>query len=134
MDDQNIKKEVWKRLRNLNKSWTTKGRIEALKDYFHPEMVAITPDSNQRLMGGDACYQGWKQFHDNTEILDWREKNPDIRIFGQGTLAVITYDYEIRFKQNHRLIEDSGRDLYVFVKEDQNWLAVADHFSNSPAA
>jgi hypothetical protein len=36
------------------------------------------------------------------------------------------------FDMNGRRIDSAGRDMYVFVREDGRWLAVADQYSFYP--
>ncbi len=88
MNEHLLKKEIWETILQLNKSWTTKGSIEELKQYFHDDMVAVTPACNERIVGGEACFQGWKGFYDSTDIINWKERDPDIQIFGSGFFAV----------------------------------------------
>ncbi len=131
MDEQSIKQEVWETVQNLNRTWTTKGKIEQLRRFFHDNMVAITPMNNDRLEGKEACFQGWKGFYDTCEITSWIEREPLIQLYGNGSFAGVTYYYYIVFEMNGNLFQESGRDMFSLVKENKNWLAVADQFSSS---
>jgi hypothetical protein len=123
------KEEVWKTVRDLNDAWT-KGNPDDLKKYFHEEMVAITPTDIKRREGREACIQDWKEFSKVAKIHKWKESDPKIQIYGQT--AIVTYYFELSFEREGRVIDFGGRDMYVFVKEDNRWLAVADHFSPNP--
>jgi hypothetical protein len=46
--EETIKREVWNTLRELNDCWT-KGDGSGLVNYFHKDMVAITPTKREDL-------------------------------------------------------------------------------------
>lgn len=121
--------EIWTTLRALNDAWT-KGHPERLVDYFHPQMLAITPVDRQRRDGAAECIAGWQGFAESTHIHHWRELNPAIRVFGNA--AVVAYDYDIAFDMGGKRFEEGGRDMFFFVREKSRWWAVADQFSNFP--
>jgi len=125
-----IKEQVWQTLQALNRAWT-QGRPEDLVDYFHPNMVAITPTDRLRVEGGEACVAGWKAFADAAKIHYWREMQPDVRVFGDT--AVVSYYYDMSFDMGGKTVHAEGRDMFVFVKENGKWWAVADQFSAYPS-
>ena len=127
--DDPVQQEVWTTLRALNDAWT-QGRPDDLVDYFHPQMIAVTPVDRHRVNVGAACIAGWKGFSDEARIHFWREIDPAITIFGDA--AVVAYDFEMAFEMEGRSIEMGGRDLFFFVKENGRWWAVADQYSPYP--
>ncbi|TFH60376.1 MAG: DUF4440 domain-containing protein [Candidatus Zixiibacteriota bacterium] len=125
-----IKQEIWQTLQSLNRAWTT-GKCDELKDYFHENMVAITPVDRQRREGRQACIDGWAQFvAGTTKIHYWKELDPQIQIYGDTAIA--TYYYDMLFDMGGKTIASAGRDMLVFVKEEGKWWAVADQFSSYP--
>jgi hypothetical protein len=46
---------------------------------------------------------------------------------------VVTYYFDMSFNMGGQTINLGGRDMFVFVKEGEKWLAVADQFSAYPA-
>ena len=130
ISDDGVKQEIWQTLQSLNRSWTT-GKVEELKDYFHENMVAITPVDRQRREGRQACIDGWAQFvAGTTKIHYWKELDPQIQIYGDT--AVVTYYFDVSFDIGGKTIVSTGRDMFVFVKERGKWWAVADQFSSYP--
>ena len=124
-----IEQKIWSTLRALNDAWT-QGNPDDLADYFHPQMLAITPVDRLRRDGAVACIAGWKSFTKAACIHRWQEFDPLIRVYGDA--AVVTYYYEIDFNMGGQRIEQSGRDLFFFVRENGRWLVVADQFSSYP--
>ncbi len=125
----NVKNEVWNILRALNDSWT-KGDGTNLKDYFHKDMVAITPMDRLRRVGKEQCISGWVGFTKATDILSWKEIDPQIQIF--NNTAIVTYYYDMSYEMDDQIVETGGRDMFVFVKEKDKWMAVANQFSPYP--
>lgn len=123
------KRQVWETLRNLNDCWT-KGDGKDLVNYFHNDMVAITPTDRNRLEGKDACLAGWVGFASMAKVLSWREIDPQIQLY--GNTAVVTYYFDMAFEMGGQTIKMGGRDMLVFVREGGKWWAVADQFSPYP--
>lgn len=127
--DDPAQTEVWATLRALNDAWT-QGDGSSLAECFHPNMVAITATDRLRLAGRDACLASWQGFVRATRIHRWREIDPLVQIYGDT--AVVTYYFDMAFDMAGRTVELGGRDMFVFVREDGRWLAVADQFSPYP--
>ena len=123
------KYEVWETLRKLNDCWT-KGNGKDLVNFFHKNMVAITPTDRNRLEGRDACVAAWVGFASMAKVLHWEEIDPKIEI--HGNTAVVTYYFDMSFEMGGQTIKMGGRDMFVFVKEGGKWWAVADQFSPYP--
>ncbi len=121
--------DIWTTVRALNDAWT-KCNPDTLTDYFHPQMLAITPTDRLRRDGAAECIAGWKGFAEAARIHSWREIDPLIRVYGDA--AVVTYFYEISFEMGGRRYEEGGRDMFFFVRENGRWWAVADQFSSYP--
>jgi len=132
MDQLKIKQEVWETVQALNRLWTVEGKTGDLTGYFHERMVAITPTDRLRREGGAACVAGWKGFTDAAKIHYWKEIDPKIELFGNGTFAVVTYYFDMSFDMGGQSITMGGRDMMSLVNEDGRWWVVADQFSSYP--
>ena len=121
--------EIWETVCAMNDAWT-KGNADDLIKYFHPDMLAITPNSRTRVEGREACIAGWKSFAENAKIYSWKEIDPLIQIYGDS--AIVSYYYEIVFELSGQMTKSEGRDMFVLIKENNRWQAVADQFSNYP--
>ena len=128
--DDSIKQEIWGTVRAMNDAWT-KGNPDDLAKYFHQDMVAITATDRNRLDGGAACIDGWKGFANAARIHRWEEIDPVIHVYGNS--AVVAYNFDMSFDMGGQTISMGGRDMFLFVKENGRWWAVADQFSSYPA-
>ena len=108
-DDQATKDEVLAFIKALNETWT-KGDGGALRNYFHPNMVAITATDQDILYGRDACLGSWQGFARSAQIRRWEEIEPQVQLYGDT--AIVTYywdlayemDGEIRFLRGTRYV------------------------------
>jgi ketosteroid isomerase-like protein len=133
-DAQKISKEVWRFVQEMNRLWTEAGTPEKLRDYFHPSMITIAPSERLRIEGQEACVNAWRQYVETTNILDWKEIDPKIQIYGEGNFAVVSYYFDLSIEMKDQHIDIGGRDMLVLAKEDGHWWVIADQFSPFPAS
>lgn len=124
-----MENEILKFIKDLNYCWT-KGNPEDLNNYFHEDMVAVTPTDRYRREGSKSCVEGWAQFAKNAKIHSWKESDHRISIFSNA--AVVTYYFDMSFDMGGQTVHMSGRDMFTLVKEGDRWWAVADQFSAFP--
>lgn len=127
--DDPERQALWNTLRALNDAWT-RGDPAELARYFHPRMVAITATDRHRREGAAACIAGWSEFARTVRILEWRELNPLIELYGDS--AVVAYEYDLACETGGKTLHLTGRDMFFFVREEGRWWAVADQFSPFP--
>ena len=132
MNEKEIKDDVWKTIRTLNRLWTVENKPDELKKYFHKNMVAITASDRNRLEGREACVASWKAFTQAVKIHCWKEIDPVVQLYGDGKLAVVTYYFDMSFDMGGQTIRLGGRDMFSLVYEDGQWWVVADQFSAYP--
>ncbi len=132
MGQDNLKNEVWATVQEFNRLWTVENKADALVRFFHRDMVAISPTSKLRVEGQKACVAAWKQFADTAKIRYWKEIDPKIDIFCNGSVAVVTYYFDMAFDVGGQTVQLGGRDMFTLVKEKGRWWAVADQFSPYP--
>ncbi len=128
-DDQATKDEVLAFIKAMNETWT-KGDGSGLVEYFHPRMVAITASDQDILYGRNACLVSWQGFARSAQIRRWEELEPDVKLYGDT--AIVTYYWDISFDMDGESQDIGGRDMFVLVKENGRWWAVADHYSLFP--
>lgn len=124
------KEEVWARVRAMNDAWT-KGNPDDLAEFFHRDMIAVTPTDRERLDGGAACIAGWKAFAHAARIQRWEEVDPLIHVYGSS--AVVAYYFDMSFEMGGQTVNMGGRDMFFLVNEGGKWWVVADQFSPYPA-
>lgn len=125
-------KDVWDTILEMNRKWTVENKAEDLKNYFHKNMVAITPVDLNRVEGQENCVKGWVNFAKNSKITSWKERDPKVQIYNES-FAIVTYYFDMSFDVGSQTINMKGRDMFALVKEKGKWLVVADQFSQFPS-
>lgn len=127
-----LEQEIWSWVQEMNRVWTVDGDCARLADYFHQDMVAITPVARERAEGRDACIRGWDGFVRTASIHRWEETDPKVQVYADGICAVVTYYYDMSVTIGGSTMDLSGRDMMTLVLEDGRWWLVADQFSGKP--
>lgn len=127
-----IQEQIWKMIQEMNRKWTTENNADELKNYFHKDMVAITPTDQKRIEGGENCAAGWKGFSENAKIHSFKESEPKVQVYSEGKFAIVTYYFDMSFDMGGQTINMKGRDMFSLVNENGKWLVVADQFSQFP--
>lgn len=123
--------EVWQVVQAMNDCWTN-GHPKDLVNYFHKNMVLVSPNRNARIEGGDTCAAAWTAYATSTTIKEWKTTDPRVDVYCNGNCAVVIYNYEIHIEVGGEEQRLAGRDMFVFVREKGKWWAVADQFSPFP--
>jgi hypothetical protein len=124
-----IELEVWQTVVAMNRAWTT-GNVDDLRNYFHQDIVAITPADRLRLQGREACIAAWTAFVAAAKIIEWKERDPIVHVFADT--AVVTYYYEAKVEIDGEMRTLAGRDMCFMVSEAGKWWVAADQFSGDP--
>jgi hypothetical protein len=94
-------------------------------------MAAIAATEHNRIDGAAACIASWKDFASAAKIHHREESDPVIHVYGSS--AVVAYYFDMSFDMGGQAINMGGRDMFLLVKENGKWLAVADQFFPYPA-
>ena len=132
MDRPKAEEEVWQFIQALNRLWTVENKSDELANYFHQNMVAVSPSDRLRIEGREACVAAWKAFTEAATIHYWTVTDPKIELFGGDTLAVVTYYFDMSFDSGGQTVKMGGRDMFALVNEHGRWWVVADQFSPYP--
>jgi hypothetical protein len=127
-----LKAEVWNTIQTMNKLWTEDNKPDELVNYFHKNMVAITPSDKYRIEGQAACVNAWKGFCQVATTHYFKTSDPKIELYGDNKFAIVTYYFDMEYVINGQTIKMSGRDMFSLVKENAQWWIVSDQFSVMP--
>ena len=104
----------------INKSWL-EGRIDDLDMLFHPDIVMVFPHFSGRSNGSSAMISGFKDFCENAHVHDYDESDFQIDVIGNSAIA--SYSFVMIYERDRSKYRSTGRDLWVFSKNDLEWKA-----------
>ena len=116
-----MKHEVTTAMRQINQAWI-EGRVEDLSPLVHPEIVFAFPDFVGKSQGREQFLAGFHDFCQNATIQQFNEHDHQVEVIGDT--AVVTFRYDMIYERSAKRYRCTGRDLWVFQKQDKTWIAV----------
>jgi len=108
-------------MRRINRFWLD-GDVEALGPIVHPEIVMVLPGFTGRMQGREEFLAGFRDFCQNAQIHQFQDHDYEIDV--AGDTAVVTFRYEMVYERAGERYRATGRDLWVFQKQDNGWIAI----------
>lgn len=121
MTQQSNRDAVVDALQRINRTWL-EGRPRELVPLLHPAVVMVLPGFRGRIEGRDAFIGGFVEFCENAAMEEYAESDLQIDITDQT--AVATYSFEMLYERDGNRYHSTGRDLWVFTRRQDSWLAV----------
>jgi hypothetical protein len=133
MDAQKVTPEIINTIHAVNRCYT-EGWNEEFRQYVHPDVVAVFPDTPGRIEGMEAYIAEWHGFCEVAVIHDRQEIDHNVQVYAGGKAAVVTYLFTVTFTLGEKKQTMQGRDMFFLVKEGRKWLVAAQQFSAEPVA
>lgn len=112
-------------LSRINDAWLNQ-RGEAmtaiLNECFSDDVVMRGPDFALLGKGHNLIVQSYHDFVTQAEVKKFSQDDPEIDI--TGDTAVAQYRWAITYLLNGQEYSERGRDIFIFVRRDEKWLAV----------
>jgi prepilin-type processing-associated H-X9-DG protein len=108
-------------MRRINQAWLD-GHVEDLASMVHPEMVMVFPGFAGRMQGREAFLAGFRDFCQNAKVHSFREDDHQVDV--AGSVAAVTFRYEMVYERSRQRFRSTGRDLWVFQSHNKAWVAV----------
>ena len=108
-------------MRQINQAWLG-GRVEDLAPLVHAEIVMVLPDFAGKIQGRERFLAGFRDFCQNATIQEFREQDQQVDVASET--AVITFRYEMVYVRSGERYRAYGRDLWVFEKQEESWIAI----------
>ena len=118
IDESQKKEEIKQIIKKINYAWV-KNRTEDLVNFFYMQMVIVGPDFLELKKGQKACIKSYKDFIDRAKINNFKEEDATVYVYGDTAIA--SYGYDITYKMDKHSMNDSGRDMFVFIYGDKKW-------------
>jgi ketosteroid isomerase-like protein len=108
-------------LQQINRAWL-EGRPEDILPFLHPEMAMVFPGFGGRTEGAEALIAGFQDFCQNAKVLSYAESDHQADLAGNS--AVASFRFEMVYARGGASYRSTGRDLWVFERRGDGWLAV----------
>jgi uncharacterized protein (TIGR02246 family) len=108
-------------LQTINRVWLN-GQVEALAPVVDPNIVMVFPGFTGRIQGRDQFLAGFRDFCENAKVQEFHDHDYQSDLVGDT--AVVTFRYGMIYERSAERYRASGRDLWVFRRQDNEWIAV----------
>lgn len=108
-------------LQTINRVWLN-GQVEALAPMVDPNIVMVFPGFTGRIQGRDQFLAGFRDFCENAKVQEFHDYDYQSDLVGDT--AVVTFRYDMIYERSAERYRASGRDLWVFRRQDNGWIAV----------
>jgi len=105
----------------INDAWR-QGRVLDLAPLVDPGIVTVFPSFAGRVRGRDEFLSGFRDFCENATLEEFEEHGRSIDVI--GTSAVASFCYDMVYRRSGARYRASGRDLWMFQKQDSAWIAI----------
>lgn len=119
--------EIFNIIKNINKAWLN-GKINELRNYFHNNIVMMSPDFASKLTGIEEIVKSYWEFIEKSKIYEFEESDFQINVF--DNTAIGTYTYRIIYEINNKKYDGTGREIWTFSKVNKSWFAVWRYMAN----
>lgn len=121
MADGNERERVAAAMRKINETWLA-GRVDDLAALVHADIVIVLPGLGGRAQGRDGFLAGFRDFCENARVHDFRPEDEQVDVVGRTGVA--SFRYEMLYERSGQRYRATGRDVWVFERHEQGWLAV----------
>ncbi|MGI8992537.1 MAG: nuclear transport factor 2 family protein [Bryobacteraceae bacterium] len=121
MVDESKNEGVAAAMQQINRAWL-QGCVEDMALMVHPGIVMVFPGFTARTAGREDFLAAFRDFRRNATIHEFREQDRQIDVVGDT--AVVNFKYEMIYDRSGKRYRATGRDLWVFQKPGEAWLAV----------
>ena len=108
-------------LRRINQAWL-EGRPLDLGPLFHPDVVMVIPGFAGRAQGREVLVKGFVDFCSGARVESFEESDTQVDVVGRS--AVASFAFSMVYEQGGARFRSTGRDLWIFEREGEEWLAV----------
>ncbi len=121
MQSQTAQAAVSAAMQRINRAWLDR-RPEDLIPLLHPDIILVFPGFAGRAEGRDAIVAGFVDFCGNATVHEYRDSDHQADVVGDT--AVASFTYEMVYERSATRSRATGRDLWVFVRQDGEWVAI----------
>ena len=108
-------------MRSITNAWRS-GKVDEMEGALHPDIVMALPGSAGRVTGRDALLAGYRDFVDHARVHEFQEREMQVDVVGRS--AVVSVQYEMVYERDAARYRATGRDLWVFERHGDSWIAV----------
>jgi hypothetical protein len=108
-------------MQRITRLWL-EGKADELAPLVHRGIVTAVPGFAGQSRGREEFLTGFRDFCQTARIREYHEDDQVVAVV--GTVAVVTFRYTMVYERGGERFRTTGRDLWVFERQDTTWIAV----------
>ena len=104
----------------INDAWLG-GRPEEMGPFLTDDVTMTLPGFSSSIQGREALIDGFREFSRSARLAECHMDPPAVTV--AGPVAVATYPFVVVYERDGAKWRSSGRDLWVFGRVGDQWLA-----------
>lgn len=113
--------DVHRAMADINRAWRELRPYE-METLVHPDITMVLPGFSGTIIGRDPFVQSFVDFCRNATVLEYTESDEQIQVI--GSVAIVTYRFDMLYEQPSYRARSTGRDMWIFNLIDDTWFAV----------
>lgn len=105
----------------INSAWR-ENRPGDMRLHLHPQVTIVLPGFSGTVTGSDALLAGFEEWCANARVLGYKESDEQVQIIGR--VGVVSFRFDMLYERAAYRERSVGRDIWVFQRIDDKWLAV----------
>jgi hypothetical protein len=106
---------------SLDQCWM-QGRLQDLDSFLAEDVVFVAPGGKHRVEGLAQVIDGYRQFTSSAQVS--RFQTSDYCVTQRGGTAVVEYTWEMTWVAAQVEHNETGREVLVLSRRDDNWRVV----------
>jgi ketosteroid isomerase-like protein len=106
------------------------GKVEEILKHFDEELICFSSTQHERLVGLNALRETFHYYLKEADQLEYSMVSPIIKILDEN-VAVATFYWLVVLINGKTRREVQGRGTHVYIKREDGWKIVHEHFSRS---
>jgi ketosteroid isomerase-like protein len=106
---------------SLDRCWL-QGRLQDLNAFLAGDVVFVAPGGTHRIAGLAQVIESYRQFTSHAQVKHFQTS--DYFVTWRGDTAVVEYVWQITWVAAEVEHNDTGRDVLVLARRDENWRVV----------
>jgi ketosteroid isomerase-like protein len=108
-------------IESLDRCWM-QGRLQELDAFLAEDVVLVAPGGRARIEGLAQAIETYRQFTSHAQVN--RFQTSDHFITRRGDTAIVEYEWQMNWVAGEAEHNDTGRELLVLARRDENWRVV----------
>jgi ketosteroid isomerase-like protein len=121
MADETDRDAAARAMNRINEVWLH-GDIADLEPLMHPDIVMVFPGFGGAVRGRTNLIAGFHEFRDTAALQEFHDEEQHVDV--AGNTAVVSFRYDMLYERSGDQFRATGRDLWVFQKHNDAWIAV----------